>query len=406
MASGTPRHGSWGLWITAIALLLLAANLRALFASLSVLLPEVTDGLGITGAQAGYLTTLPVLCMGLFAPLAPRCAARIGMERSLVLVLVLIFMGTLLRAQWGTGILFAGTALAGAGIALGNVLLPSLVKRDFSAHAALMTGLYTMSLCGGAALASAVTLPLIGHFDQNWRFGLSVWAIPAAVALLAWLPLIFRKSGQRSDRPQHRLLQVQGLRRDPLAWAVTVFMGLQSALAYCVLGWMAPMLRARGLDGTEAGLITSVSILVQVLACLLVPMLAARSRDQRLLAVVLTALATLSLIGLVSGPPWLAWFLAVSQGVGQGGLFALALMLIVMRSNDSHVAAYLSSMSQTIGYVLACSGPLLIGFLHDLSGNFDSVWILLLALGLLASAAGWLAGSNRLVRARVVRPQG
>ncbi|MFA5665340.1 CynX/NimT family MFS transporter [Castellaniella sp.] len=398
-----PRNGPWTLWFAAIGLLLLAANLRSLFASLSVLLPEIIQGLGLSGAQAGYLTTLPVLCMGLFAPFAPRCAARIGMERSLWLVLLMIFVGTLLRAQLGIEGLFAGTALAGAGIALGNVLLPSLVKRDFSAHAALMTGLYTMSLCGGAALASAATLPLIDYFGQGWRFGLSLWAIPAAIALLAWIPLALRSAHGKSAG-SHRLLPVRGLKRDPLAWAVTVFMGLQSALAYCVLGWMAPILRARGLDGTEAGLITSVSILVQVVACLLAPALAARSRDQRLLAVALTALATLPLIGMVSGPIELAWFLAILQGLGQGGLFALALMLIVMRSSDSHVAAYLSSMSQTVGYVLASSGPLFIGFLHDFTGNFDSVWILLTALGLLATAAGWLAGSNRLVKAETLHP--
>lgn len=393
----------WPLWLTALCLLLLAANLRPLFASLSVLLPEIIQSLGITGAQSGYLTTLPVLCMGLFAPLAPRCAARIGVERSLWLVLLMITLGTFLRAQIGVTGLFMGTALAGAGIALGNVLLPSLVKRDFSAHAALMTGLYTMSLCGGAALASAITLPLLAWLNQGWELGLAIWALPAAMALVAWIPLAAR-AGRSGAGGQPHLLPVTGLRQDPLAWAVTFFMGLQSALAYCVLGWMAPMLRAGGMDGTQAGLVTSVSILVQVLACLVVPMIAVRCRDQRLLAVILTALAALSLIGMVSGPAWAIWPLAVTQGLGQGGLFALALLLIVMRSRDANVAAYLSSMSQTIGYVLASSGPLLIGLMHDFSGDYRSVWMLLLALGVLASVSGWIAGQDRQVRASTRQP--
>jgi CP family cyanate transporter-like MFS transporter len=180
-------------------------------------------------------------------------------------------------------------------------------------------------------------------------------------------------------------------------------MGLQSALAYCVLGWMAPMLRDRGLDGTEAGLVTSLSILLQVAACLLTPMAASRCRDQRGLTVILSAAATLALIGMILGPRWAIWPLAVIQGIGQGGLFALAVMLIVLRSGDAHVAAHLSSMSQTTGYILAAGGPLLIGVLHDWAGDFRTSTGLLAALGICTALAGWQAGRNALVRATVVR---
>ncbi len=388
-------------WATAASLLLLAANLRPLFPSTAILLPELTQALGLGGAQAGYLTTLPVLCMGLFAPLAPRLAQRTGIERTLLLVLVLITVGTALRGTLGVTGLFLGTGLAGAGIALGNVLLPSLVKRDFSDRAALMTGLYTMSLVGGAALAAAVTLPFTRALDGRWDLGLALWAVPGVIALAAWLPVALRAPGRSAGR--RHILPVKGLRRDGLAWAVTLFMGLQSALAYCVLGWMAPMLRDRGLDGTDAGLVTSLSILVQVAACLLTPVAASRCRDQRGLAVVLAAAATLALIGMILGPRWAIWPLAVIQGLGQGGLFALALMLIVLRSGDAHVTAHLSSMAQTTGYVLATSGPLLIGMLHDRTGNFRTSTGLLAVLGLCTALAGWRAGRAALVRAVVIR---
>src|SRR5690554_185580 len=152
-------------------LLLIAFNLRPLFTSLSVLLPELTADLGISGAMAGYLTTLPVLCLGLFAPLAPTLADRHGAERVLLLVLLMIGAGTALRAADATVLLFMGSALAGAGIAMGNVLLPSVVKRDFSDSVAVMTGLFTMSLCGGAAMAAASTTPL-AQWADSWRFGL------------------------------------------------------------------------------------------------------------------------------------------------------------------------------------------------------------------------------------------
>lgn len=391
------------LWLTAASLLLLAANLRPLFSSMSVLLPDLTRALGLSNAEAGYLTTLPVLCMGLFAPLAPRLAQRIGIERTLFFVLICILLGTSLRASVGVTGLFVGTALAGAGIALGNVLLPSLVKRDYSQHAALMTGLYTMSLVGGAALGAAATLPLTHSLGLDWAGGLALWTVPASLALIAWAPVAIRGEGRRTGG-RHHVRPVRGLHHDGLAWAVTVFMGLQSAMAYSVMGWMAPILRDRGMSGTEAGLATSISIFIQVVSCLLVPLLANRFRDQRVLAVVLTLIATLSLIGMTAGPLPLVWPLAFVQGIGQGGMFALAVMLIVLRSPDSHVAAHLSGMSQTSGYLLACLGPLLIGLLHQWTGSFHAASALMAALGIISALAGWLAGRNALVKARVVEP--
>ena len=399
--SNTSRRGLV-FWLPAVSLLLLAANLRPLFSSMSVLLPDLSQGLGLSSAQAGYLTTLPVLCMGLFAPLAPRLAQRIGIERTLLFVLICITLGTALRGSVGATGLFVGTALAGAGIALGNVLLPSLVKRDYSQYAALMTGLYTMSLVGGAALGAAATLPLSHGLGISWEGGLALWTIPALVAILAWAPVALRAGGHDAGRP--RILAVRGLHGDPLAWAVTFFMGIQSALAYSVMGWMAPILRARGLSGTEAGLITSVSILMQVVSCLLTPVLAGRFREQRWLAVALALVATLALVGMVSGPHAFIWPLAFVQGIGQGGMFALALMLIVLRSRDSHVAAHLSSMSQATGYVLASFGPLLIGLLYQWTGSFHATTGLFAILGLASALAGWYAGRNAFVNATVVEP--
>src|SRR3546814_580028 len=142
-----------------------------------------------------------------------------------------------------------------------------------------MTVLYTMALCGGAASAAALTLPIAHYFDDSWAAGLAAWALPAAVVLLIWAPQPLR--AEHASRQARR--SVSGLWSDPLAWQITFFMGLQSALAYCVLGWMAPILRDRGMDGIDAGLVVSVSIIVQVFTCLLVPPLAMRCKDQRLL---------------------------------------------------------------------------------------------------------------------------
>lgn len=376
-------------------LLLIAFNLRPLFSSLSVLLPEVGQALNISGTVAGYLTTLPVLCLGIFAPFAPALADRLGVERVLLTVLILIGAGTGLRAMDAVTALFLGSAMAGAGIAMGNVLLPSVVKRDFPDKVALMTGLFTMSLCGGAAAAAALAVPF-AEIGGSWKFGLGVWAVPALAVAALWLPYSMRSQAPSSTRklPRIRLLH------DGLAWQVACFMGLQSALAYCVLGWLAPILRWRGLDGVTAGFYVSASIMVQVVTCLLVPPLAARLRSQSVFNAGLALLAALALVGVVLAPD--AWLpaLVLLQGMGQGGLFAIAMTVIILRSPDPRVAARLSGMSQAIGYLLAAFGPMLVGTLFAATaGHAASAW-LFAALGLAAMLSGWGAGRPLFVQPR------
>jgi CP family cyanate transporter-like MFS transporter len=252
---------------------------------------------------------------------------------------------------------------------------------------------------GGAALSAAVTLPVTRALDGRWDLGLALWAVPSAIALLAWVPMARRAPSQQA----RRIRPVQGLWRDRLAWSITLLMGLQSAMAYSLMGWLSPILRDRGLDGTDAGLATALSILTQVFACLMVPTIAARCRDQRGLALCLSAMATLPLIGMLHGPLWILWPLAAIQGLGQGGLLALALMLIVLRSGDANIAAHLSSMAQTLGYVLAAGGPLVVGLLHDWTGQFGLVTTgVLIALGTACAVTGWLAGRKALVQATVI----
>ncbi|MBV6303693.1 MFS transporter [Candidimonas humi] len=397
-------HASRGaaLVLLGISLMLIAFNLRPVFSSLSVLLPEIIRHTGLSSANAGYLTTLPVLCLGLFAPLAPGLAQRYGMERTLLGMLVLLAAGTALRGQGSISGLFIGSALAGAGIAVGNVLLPALVKRDFAGHTAGMMGLYTMALCGGAAAAAAFTLPLAHAMGDSWTAALAVWALPAAVVALVWAP---QSLGSRGTRPRAPARRVRGLTRDPLAWQVTLFMGLQSALAYCVMGWLAPILRDRGLSGVTAGLVVSVSILIQVVVSLLVPPLAVRCKDQRLFNAALSAIAGLALLGLLFAPLSMVWMWAVIQGVGQGGLFAAALTVIVLRSPDSHVAAHLSGMAQSVGYVLAAIGPLLVGLLHGWTGSYSATSWLFIALSIGSGVNGWFAGRNRHVRIAAAAPK-
>ena len=387
-----------GRFLLGASLVLIAFNLRPVFSSASALLPEIRSGLGLTAFGTSILTTLPVVCMGLFSPLAPRLAQRLGTERVLLGVILLLALGTALRGISSISLLFFGTALTGACIAIGNVLLPGVVKRDFPDKAALMTGCYTMALCAGAASAAGLTLPIEHILGGSLSGALAAWALPALVVGLLWLPQVIG-SGTQARRTGFR---VMGLWTDAVAWQVTLFMGLQSALAYCVFGWLVPILRERGLDGVTAGAIVSVSVMVQAASCLVAPHIAVRGKDQRAINVILCAVAVTALLGLLFAPLWTVWFWAVLQGIGQGGLIAVALTVIVLRSPDPHVAAHLSGMAQFIGYLLAAIGPLVVGMIHGWTGSFAWCSVLFVLLGLGAAINGWFAGRAINVNATMI----
>ncbi|MCM2290726.1 CynX/NimT family MFS transporter [Allorhizobium sp. BGMRC 0089] len=386
--------------ILGVSMVLIAFNLRPLFSSASTLLPEIRTAFALSPVDATLLTTLPVLCLGLFSPLAPKLADRYGAEKTLLVVLLLLGLGIGLRGFGVVSLLYFGTAMAGACIAIGNVLLPGLVKRDFSGNAALMTGLYTMALCGGAAAAAGLTQP-IKAMTGSIEMGLGLWALPAGLVFLLWLPQSL--SRHAAHTPSN--VKIRGLWRDPLAWNVTLFTGLQSALAYCVFGWLAPILRERGLDAVTAGNIVSVSVMIQGFACILAPQLAVRGKNQSLVNAGAVTIAVVALIGFLFAPLSTVWLWAVLQGIGQGSLIALAMTMIVLRSGTPQIAAHLSGMAQFVGYSLAAGGPLLVGSIRAMTGSFHETAFLFLAIGLGAAWNGWRAGRNLHVTATIITRQ-
>lgn len=369
-------------------LVLIGFNLRIPIASLGPVLPEAVRATGLSPLAASVLTTLPSLCFGLFSPLAPAFSRWIGAERTVLLMLAVLSLGTLLRGLAGAPALFLAQILACLGIAAINVLAPALVKRDFHRRTALMTGLFTMSLCLGAALAAGATVPLQRWLSGSWSLALALWALPGLLTFVLWAAV-----GRRRGEGVRHIARPRSLWRDRLAWQVTLFMGLQSALAYLVFGWLAPILRDRGLSPQAAGYLLSLSILGQAVTSLIAPGLAARGRDQRGVAVFFSALAVASLLACLFAPTGGLWLAASVLGLSQGGLFGVALMLIVLRARDALVAAQLSAMAQGVGYLLASLGPLFAGLLHSVTGGWSLVAVWITAIGALMAWSG--AGAGR-----------
>ncbi|GJD34126.1 CynX/NimT family MFS transporter [Methylobacterium aerolatum] len=385
------RNRSWQGPILGLAMMLVAFNLRPALSTVGPLLAHIREATGLSTTAAAILTTLPVLCLGVACALASPLIRRLGPDRGVLAGMVLVAVGLATRGIETVPALFVGTAIAAFGIGFGNVLLPALVKRDFPESGGVMTGLYTMTLCLGAAAGAGAAVPVEAAVG-GWPGALAVWAIPACLAAVLWLPFAGR-SGPGRPPEAGRLL------RDPLAWQVTGFMGLQSSLAYILFGWLPLLLQGRGLDPFHAGLTASFVTLCQAPGALVTAMLAAKAKDQRLWVVGVPALAAASFLLLAFGPPVLQLPASVGLGFAVGGCFGLALTLIVLRAADAASAAGLSAMAQGIGYAFAALGPLAFGLAHEATGGWGLAGALFTAITVAATLFGLPAGRPRTVAA-------
>lgn len=388
----TLTRAGYGRLLLAVALLLASFNIRITITSLGPLLLEVMRSTAMTTAAASLLTALPSLCFGLFAPLAPPLSRRMGLEQAILAMMLTLAAGTALRIAATPWALFAGAIVSGAAIGVVNVLLPILVKRDFSDHVALMTGLYTMVLAVGEGISAAIAVP-VALASGSWAVSLAAWAIPAVIAALAFVPTL-----KRND-PGPARVRRGSLWKNRLAWQVTIFMGLQSTVTYCAFGWLAPILRARGMSAVAAGLVLSVTVVAQIVSTLGGAPFASRFRDQRTPSVVCFVLGLIGFLGCVYAPLSLIWASTVVMGIGQGALFSIALMVIVLRSPDAHTAADLSGMSQCIGYILASLGSFALGLTHQWRGNWSATGPLIIFFTIVGVAAAIGAGQKRFVPA-------
>jgi len=382
-------------WLLVLGILLVSASLRPSVSSVGPVLADIKADLSLTSVQAALLTSLPVLCFGLLAPLAPRLGRRFGIEATIAAVVSVIALGLVVRLGPNPFTLFVGTLVAGGAVAIANVLVPPLIRRDFPRQIGLMTGVYTASMTLTSTIAAAVTVPLGVVSGLGWRGGLGFWALPAAAAVVAWLPQL----RDRTTPPTTAAGGVGALLRDPLAWQATVFFGLQSCIFYATIAWLPSVYRDQGLSPTDAGLLLSVTTLVAIPSGLVVTWRAGRARNQRAAAAGATCVATVGLLGLALAPGAapLAW--AVILGIGQGITFPLALTILVLRSRSVAGTQRLSAMVQSIGYAVASLGPLAVGLLHDATGGWAAGLGVLVGLGVIQGVAGFMAGRDATVAA-------
>ncbi|MEJ3746156.1 MFS transporter [Actinomycetes bacterium KLBMP 9797] len=374
--------------VLVVGIVLAALNLRPALASVSPLLPEIMADLALTATAGGLITTVMVVCLGVAAPLTPWAARRIGLEWTLLGGLSVLAAGLLLRSAGGTAALYLGAAVAGCAIAVLNTVMPALVRQRFPDRVGPLTGGYVTALVLGAALAAGLTVPIERALGGGWRPAAAAAAPLAVVAALLWLPLA--RNGTAGPVPHYPL---RTLLRSRVTWYVTGFMGLQSLTFYVSLAWLPAMLRESGLDTADAGYLLALANLTQIATTLTAPVLAARAASQSGYVAAAAALTAAGYLGLFLAPTPAGWLWAVLLGLGQGASIALALLLIALRAPDATAVTALSSVAQSCGYLLAATGPVLIGALREASGGWTVPLAAVLVIITAQLAVGLRAGS-------------
>ncbi|MFJ4187598.1 CynX/NimT family MFS transporter [Kitasatospora sp. NPDC089509] len=354
----------------AVAIAAAAFNLRPVVTSLGPLLDQVRGDLGMNPTLAGLLTAVPSLCFGLFGFAAPAAARRVGPIAVVTAGMGAITAGVLARSfAGGTAVFLLLTALALAGVAVSNVLLPVVIKRYFPEKVGPMIGLYSMALSAGTALAAAVTVPVTSALGGDWRYGLGVWAALGALALVLWLPVLIAKR-ERGERAGGAAVPVRlPITRSRTAWALACFFGLQATGAYVVMGWLPKIFQDSGIDKGTSGVLLAVTMVIGVPVSFVLPNLAARRGDQRLFVVVLACCGIVGYAGLALAPAGGAWLWAVLVGLSNCA-FPLVLTMIGLRARTPGGVAQLSAFAQGFGYLISIPGPILIGRLYQATGQW------------------------------------
>ncbi len=386
-----------------IGLLLVAGNLRAGITTVGPLLADIERDLGLDSVSASVLVSLPLLAFALISPLAPRLSRRVGLEWALGSGLIVLTVGLVLRSLPGLPCLWGGTALLGAAIAVLNVVLPALVKRDFPTRIGQITGSYSAVQSIFAAVAAGIAVPVAGMSALGWRLPLGMWAVLAVIALAVLAPQLRRHTvvSRAQDDVSVSARDLDDTRwrspwRSALGWQVTAFMGMQSVGFYVFITWLPSIETTAGISPGEAGLhqlfLNGFGIVGSIGCSFLIPPF----RDQRLLAMVAPAIIVVSAAGILVAPQLSGVWTSLT-GVAGGASIVLALSFFGLRTSHHSQAAALSGMAQTVGYLFAAAGPIAVGALHDATGSWTPALVVVITLQLLLVAVGAFAGRARVI---------
>ncbi len=375
-----------------IGILFIAVNLRPSLSSVGPLISDIKQATGLSNSMLGLLTTLPLMAFAMVSLLTSLFTRRFGIGGTLLGALLLLAIGIGIRSMEGIFYLYSGTLLLGIAIAFGNVLLPSLTKRNFSSNSGFITSLYSSVMGIGAAVGAGISVPLAEKYGLGWQGSLGVWALLAMIAFFVWIPQQSRLKKTEQNRSFRKAMKELG--KTKLAWKIALFMGFQSFTFYVILAWLPGILQTKGFNADFSGWMLSLSQAMGIIGSVSIPIWAGRQKDQRNIVLLLSALEIVGIIGLLLPQTGYIEVWVSLIGFVLGGTFGLALLFIVLRAKDEATTTELSGMAQSVGYVVAATGPIVFGSLYDLSSSWTYSLILLLAITVIKLFMGLGAGKE------------
>lgn len=385
------KTASWGLLI---GIIIIASNLRAPLTSVGSLLSSIRNEFEISNTLAGTITTLPLLAFAFLSPLVPKIANRIGMEWTIFYSFILLTIGLVVRSLFGLTFLFGGTMIIGLAIAFGNVLLPALIKIKFPLRIGLVTGLYAVFMNVFGALASGVSLPISRISGFGWKGSLACWAIFSFLALLVWIPQL-QKKADLPEKSSSTTVTNNHMWKSPLAWSITIYMGTQSMIFYVMVSWLPEILNDTGYTSDAAGWMLSLMQFALIPFTFIVPVIAEKMANQKLLSLGTGVLVIIGAGSLTTGNPIFVTIAVICFGAACGSAFSLSMIFFSLRSKDGKEASNLSGMAQSLGYLIAAVGPVLLGSVHDLTTGWTIPLITIGSVGIVLIISGWIAGADR-----------
>jgi len=380
--------------LTVAGVIFLATNLRAPITSVGPVIKEISDDLGLSNIQAGLVTTIPLLSFGLLSGFVPGISRKLGMEKFLLFSLLLLMFGLCVRISGSVYMLFSGAALVGASITAGNVIMPAFIKKEFPKQVGLITGIYSVAMNLTSAMAAGFSIAIGQSTGWGWKASIGVWALVALISILVWLPqLLMKKQGDAVLAA----VSFKSLFKSRLAWNVTIFMGLQSLIFYCMVAWLPAVLLSWGMTKEDAGWVLSYVQLAQLPITFIGPVLAGKMKNQQLLVWITGVLMMIGVLLLIVFKTQFIILSVILIGIAGGLAFSLAMMFFILRTKNPQAAASLSGMAQSFGYLLAATGPPIFGLLYDFTDNWTiSFYFLLVAIAVLIYV-GINASRNRVI---------
>lgn len=379
-----------------IAVIFYASTLRTPLTGVGPIISYIRDGLGISNALAGFLTTIPLLAFAIISPFAPHISRRFGMEYTLFYSVILLTIGVILRSLGNVPSLLIGTVFIGIAISFGNVLFPSFFKLKFPTRIGILTAVYTVSMNISGAIAAGISQPLATS-PFGWQGALSIPIVITVASIIAWIPILRGKRVDINSLSSNGTQKQTNLFTSPLAWAIALTMGLQSLLFYCSSAWIPEILISQGLDPKSAGWMVSFMQLAQIPMTFLIPIIAEKLNSQHTIVWLFTILYMIGFAGVLF--QWTSFVLLwmICLGLAGGASFGLVLMFFTLRTKTAFEAAQISGFAQSVGYFLAAVGPVLFGYLHDATNSWNIPIVLFIASALLLFVTASISSRNRYI---------